>query len=1031
MPKLSYGPAAQARTQQLLMALLDYANDELWPSDDASQTEQEQFERSLDTLRPHLSTHWKSNGQSPALGERDLIIRTKIRYLEKLTQLSTLTRASRDSDQPKPLTSNQIKEALSHLGKFLSILEDNRTSRRGSDTWHFTLHLGTERRDRQGCKTWFAKTWENQHPKNLGPSPIPTPEVPPTQILCPKGELGESRFWQNLSRQDLSNRRHTQLTSNPLTAQAGLSFTTEAVYIPLEIVRQSTGAEPSSEDNHSESEIHCPIMLDDLLQQLQQTVQARTAIIGEPGAGKTTLLQQAATWILDHTPDLAIWVSLADLDDPATLETYIFETWLKTALRKRTVPSEYQDSLEVQFSQGRVWLLLDAVDEMAIATSLALTKLAQQLNGCLGEARVLITSRVNVWQGGKNALANFETYRLLGYGQEKQERSSTVSTPPLLNTSAQIPAFINRWFHDGPDTAAALIAELSRPDRQRIRDAVRNPLRLTLLCRIWSLSQGKLPETKALLYGQFVDAIYDWKQDYFPTTIAQRQQLNQALGKIALRAMQQPKPIFRLPESFVLEAIQSPEGDTDFSLIDLALQLGWLTRAGNSTDKIYRFYHATFQEYFAAQRIDRWQDLVEPPASNGEALTPIFSTAWREVILLWLGRQDAPKTSKAALMDHLISLDDDCGGFFSAQGYLLAGRGLAELSDGEQREAIGSTKLQRIANQLIRWRFDRNGRTPRALAQSTQRALSQSNPATVVAALEDFIQDPKVFAFKRWMAAYSLGKSYDPGNALAIATLTDLLLNHPGFSDDIRIELARNLGVIDPGNPTAIEWLEGTLKVLNACKHDQQLERKTALRLGLIDPGNEKAIAQLVWLLEDNPTDHLRQQLLEDLAKIAPDHPLLPSQTLPSESPAPQPGTRKQHRKNRPIDINKAVASVLARIEQATDLSAKLRLASKLSAYEPGHPIAIALLLQGLAEITEKHQLKRIATLLQDTVTEAQILEMLGTVQKLYRSAASKIEENSSTPIDWERWHVYHSILWHWSKTIPLQQFRDTWHAGS
>ncbi len=44
-------------------------------------------------------------------------------------------------------------------------------------------------------------------------------------------------------------------------------------------------------------------------------------------------------------------------------------------------------------------------------------------------------------------------------------------------------------------------------------------------------------------------------------------------------------------------------------MFQLALQLGWLNQVGiseNQGEKVYAFYHATFQEYFAALAIDNW-----------------------------------------------------------------------------------------------------------------------------------------------------------------------------------------------------------------------------------------------------------------------------------------------------------------------------------------------------------------------------------------------------------------------------------------
>ena len=945
-----------------------------------------------------------------------------------------------------------------------------------------------DRRDLDAFERWFSDCWEQRHPKAKPASPLAKAVSQAVEAIVEQASEGianssgvattepeenPNNFWQDLCRQDLCRRRHQDLTTNPLTAQAGLSFSTEELYVPVALVRQSGAmAKPMASDETAEDPDE-PVALEQLLQQLSEKPQSRIAIIGEPGAGKTTLLQQTAAWILDHTPDIPLWISLADLDSPSALEDYIFETWLKTALRQRTAPAEQQAELEQQFAQGKVWLLLDAVDEMAMPASLALGQLAKQLNSYLGEVRILMTSRINVWHSGNNALVDFETYQLGGYGQELDASTQNVSTQPGPE-NGQISSFISRWFQSS-DAAAPLLAELFRPDRKRIRDAVRNPLRLALLCRCWSLGQGQFPETKALLYGQFVEAIYDWKQDCFPTAISQRQQLNQVLGQIALAAMQQPRPLFRLPESLLFQALKTASLD-DFSWVDLALQLGWLTRVSGGAEPTYRFYHATFQEYFAAQQIDAWQAFVEgasiesnqfiarmqtrphpptpcpqswgkgslkaplpslgegfrerardsykSPSTSAQSIIPIFSTAWREVILLWLGRPDIAQAEKAALMSYLIEFEDDCGGLYAAQAYLLAGLGLAEFAEFEQGEAI--------ADQLLQWRFNRYGKTPKALAQETQRVLSQSDQATVIAAFERLLQDPKLFPFKRWMAAYSLGKSYDPGNGVAIATLTKLLAQATDWPVMDRIELAKHLGVVDPGNSDAIAELESILTTSDA---DTQLLRKAALRLGLIDPENAQAIIQLLQLLDNNPSPYLEQQILGDLTKIAPQHPRLAAVSPATAAAKPQPTVQKRQKPKRPVDRERAIASILNRLETANNLEAKLRLTYRLSQYEPGHPVASQQLWQGLRESQQKSQLRRIAAMVAKAIPEEQLPGLVEQMSELYQRLCDELEalQSPAAPmaaIEWERAQACYSILWHCASTMTHQSFSRAWRGA-
>lgn len=157
-----------------------------------------------------------------------------------------------------------------------------------------------------------------------------------------------------------------------------------------------------------------------------------------------------------------------------------------------------------------------------------------------------------------------------------------------------------QWFspQDRVDLGDALCAALKEPGKERIRDLVKNPLRLTLLCFDWGLKEGRLPETQAELYQRFVERIYEWNAEEFPTTEDQRQALNRALAQLSLAAIddqdERGNARFRLRHRFVQRFLKG-------KLFDLALQLGWLNQVGidvdDPTQAVYAFYHTTFEEY--------------------------------------------------------------------------------------------------------------------------------------------------------------------------------------------------------------------------------------------------------------------------------------------------------------------------------------------------------------------------------------------------------------------------------------------------
>jgi Effector-associated domain 4/NACHT domain len=963
MPRPNYGNAVKQRAVQFFTVLVDYANDELDIDD-----------RQLESLQRDIQLHW----QTP----KRCVVRTKVRYLEQLTKLANAT-----------LTGEQIKEAIKCLTDFLEIVEDNRASKGGSETWHFTLNLWHERIDRAANIQRFDTEWDRRK------APQNRVDIEPTD------------YWLELVRSSLTSQQYQRLTTNPLMGEDRLKFSLEEVYVPLGSIErpQVTIFEMQEGIDSSGEEIGVNNIVDPdrlLAKLLTNPAPNRIGIIGEPGSGKTTCLQKLAAGLLKNPKEelsqnqLPIWISLADLQGE-TLENYLLQDWLKLATRQIEIDPKLQQDFVNQFDRGRVWLLLDAIDEMAIDASIALTNLARQLRGWVGGAHIILTCRSNVWDSGKNALENFTTYRNLslshGYSQPQN----------------QVKQFIEGWFKQHPNLGGNLIAELAQPQYQRLRDAIKNPLRLALLCRYWLLTQGKLPSTKASLYRQFTDTIYEWKQDRFPTSLAQRQQLDLALSKLAFEAINRDR--FRLHQHTILELIEP-------DLLELSLQLGWLNQVGISTTtgaKIYAFYHSTFQEYFAARSITDWHYFFEGDIANHP---PIFNPYWHETIMFWFGRGDVAVSEKAACLAALMNFDRECGGFYYYRAYFLAAAAIAEFPE--------STYNQEIIDRLLQWRFAEFIPTtntwqfyPLSIQDGARLALRQTDRIAAISGLERFVQTVEN-SFLRWQAAHSLGKVFDRGNPIAIQALVSSI--DTVKNTDLRIKICESLGRIDPNyNQIAIDTL---VKIIQARK-TESLTRKAAFTLGKllgeysleIDADRslfKLATDTLVQIIKDGIDRDNQIAALENLRQIAPTHPVSQQQVV-SDKTLPSSTRNRRKKGSQQRDLSMAIAELERKLTTVKSVESQRRYAYQLGKFQPGHPIAVDTLLQLMSTSQPSSFHKRTGEYLKEIVSDEQLALIISALKK----HAIDIGMGGRSALSLE----CYKLLWYCAEQLPYQQFINIW----
>ena len=423
------------------------------------------------------------------------------------------------------------------------------------------------------------------------------------------------------------------------------------VFVPLGLIERKqqqrrSGNVPMEQVHQLEPEVVTRIyehdeFMTDVIGQNPTGKNQHIAIVGEPGAGKTTLLDKIATHIQENNQDLPICIALASLQGK-TLKDYILQEWLPEAMAlvypDIDVEKSHKTSLQKRLRHGGVWLLLDGVDEMAVGANscLSLEEIRNQLTDWLGNVRVVLTCRTNVWDARlNNPLTGFDTYKTQEFKQE------------------QVDDFIQQWFAEAKNIQRGqeLQKKLQEPQKERIRQLVKNPLRLSLLCQIFSKNkQVELPETKAELYQHFVRYFYEWKPSQsvidWATQPGLREELHQALGRLSIAGLDSDAR-FRLP----LSLIEKQMGDR---LFKLAWDLGWLNlvdRESGTDEPVYAFFHPTFQEYFASLVIDNYQFFMEHYR--------IFETQWLEVAILWLESSQISAVLKKELSDTITNFKED------------------------------------------------------------------------------------------------------------------------------------------------------------------------------------------------------------------------------------------------------------------------------------------------------------------------------------------------------------------------------------
>jgi NACHT domain len=709
----------------------------------------------------------------------------------------------------------------------------------------------------------------------------------PIQISTPTPQID----WLKISTRLLQAQKH--LTTNRLLKESNRKI--DDINVGL-VERKERPKMKEVEDATQGSQIYHPVEYFDTKRYEHEAFLAEVvgkpawgkhiAIIGEPGAGKTTILTKIGTWLIlqaekqqQPAPLVVAWISLADVGD-RRLQAYLRDEWLQKVCEDN-FEAAWEDWKGLR-QQGRVLLLLDGLDEMS---GDALAAIHRDLGQAWAQnLRVVMTCRLNRWEtaAGGNILTNsFDVYHTQDYSYETTDGTN------------QVQKFISNWFKDekkGNEIAEQLYDKLNALGKESIKDSVKNPLRLTLLCESWDKEKQDLPATQADLYQRFVDYLYGWKANVFPEEVKLKKELDLALGELAkvglnrLPSNNGSVPRFRFTDSEIRE-LWADRPDT---LLPAAYNLGWLNVVEqNPINPVYAFYHTTFQEYFAACSIPDWDYFLpkeRPVISEGKSVPyRVFEQEWRQVILFWIGRgaEDISDEIKEEFIKRLTDFQGQDGGFYRYRAYIMAAIAVGEFKSSKQAELIVEKIIEYAFGYFIpennKWRnYLYSGEsfaratipfTHRQYAiKSLQNRLSQSNSSDYLrsdvesALYQITISSEKIVEEDNWKSSDDLAFYVDPFDSefekqrIEKAITSFNQNDYRNCSVDIKI-LSQAVG-----NEQAIKALITFIGQDNN-KRQNRIGADipgylAAVALGKIAIGNKSAIKDLIDILQDGNVNY-------------------------------------------------------------------------------------------------------------------------------------------------------------------------------
>lgn len=324
----------------------------------------------------------------------------------------------------------------------------------------------------------------------------------------------------------------------------------------------------------------------------------RHVLMGNPGAGKTTFVQHFKKTVSrsTHVPVVEI-----------VCRTYAKSAWDKSLTQHIAdrIDNEYAirltiDDVETMLLLGRMCVVFDGLDEVTDQSK-----------------RITLVSRINSIACQYPMCSILVTTRILGYNRARLP--SRLFSHIRLDEfdEQQISDYCRRWFdsRNRPDLITSFESE-----SESVADLRKNPLMLSLLCALYR-EHGAIPTDRRGVYHECADLLFRrWDNhrqiEHHEAMPKSAHRLMQEIANFVYKhtglqdGIQETQLVKVLAHSLVdRDGYEMSDAHNDAqSFVDFCAGRAWLLASFGSDSRgqrMFRFTHRTFQEYFTAEDIAR------------------------------------------------------------------------------------------------------------------------------------------------------------------------------------------------------------------------------------------------------------------------------------------------------------------------------------------------------------------------------------------------------------------------------------------